>query len=183
MVSEERSHEASQHGRGMFLAVSSPTMAAPNTLTATELAQQIDAGAVTAEAIVPRPSRAHRPARRPGARLVASRARGCTGTRQGARSRTTPGPAARRPDGREGHHRFLRPADDLRLADLQDASAAGRCRDHGAGARRGRDPARQDGDDGVRQPPSRVRPAIRTIPRTRRAARRPARPPPSPTAR
>ena len=30
----------------MFLAVPSPTMAAPNTLTATELAHRIDAGAV-----------------------------------------------------------------------------------------------------------------------------------------
>ena len=38
--------------RGMFLAVPSPTMAAPNTLTATELAHKIDAGTVTAEAIV-----------------------------------------------------------------------------------------------------------------------------------
>jgi Asp-tRNA(Asn)/Glu-tRNA(Gln) amidotransferase A subunit family amidase len=36
----------------MFLAVPSPTMAAPNTLTATELAQRLDAGTVTAEAIV-----------------------------------------------------------------------------------------------------------------------------------
>ena len=105
-----------------------------------------------------RPSRSHRPARRRRARLVASGPRRCPGTRQGARSRTTPGPAARHPDGREGHHRFARPADDLRLADLQDAPAAGRCRDRGAGARRRRDPARQDGDDRVRQPPSRPDP-------------------------
>ena len=36
----------------MFLAVPSPTMAALNTLTATELAQKIDSGAATSEAIV-----------------------------------------------------------------------------------------------------------------------------------
>src|ERR1700730_7576490 len=39
-------------GRGMFLAVPSPTMAALNTLSATELGQKIDSGAATAEAIV-----------------------------------------------------------------------------------------------------------------------------------
>ena len=33
-------HEASQRGRGMFLAVYPPTMAAPNTLTATQLAHK-----------------------------------------------------------------------------------------------------------------------------------------------
>src|SRR5258708_21656812 len=42
----------SKTGRGMFLAVPSPTMAALNTLTATELAQKIDLGAATSEAIV-----------------------------------------------------------------------------------------------------------------------------------
>src|ERR1044072_2224058 len=36
----------------MYLAVPSSTMTAPNTLSATELAQRLDAGAVTAEAIV-----------------------------------------------------------------------------------------------------------------------------------
>src|SRR5258707_445817 len=38
--------------RGMLLAVPSQTMTAPNTLTATELAQKIDGGTVTAEAIL-----------------------------------------------------------------------------------------------------------------------------------
>ena len=49
--------------------------------------------------------------------------------------------------------------------------------------RRRRDPAGQDGDDGIRQPLSRARPRIRTIPRTRRAVPRPARPRRSPTSR
>jgi hypothetical protein len=103
-----------------------------------------------------RPSRAHRPARCPGARLVASGARCCTGTRQTARSWTTPGPAARHPDGREGHHRFGGPADDLRLADLRDAPATRRRRHDRHGQGRGRDPARQDRHHGIRQPSSRA---------------------------
>ena len=147
-------------------------MSAPNTLTATELAQKIDAGAVTAEAIV----RAHleRIDQRDAEVLAWShlareaaleRARVLDrGPRQGLLHGI--------PMGVKDIIDSLRPADDLRLADLQDPPAAGRCRDRGAGARRGRDPARQDGDDRIRQPPSRARPGTRTIPRTRRAARR-----------
>ena len=44
--------EARQHLGGMLLAAMMASMPTPNTLTATELAQQIDSGAVTAEAIV-----------------------------------------------------------------------------------------------------------------------------------
>ena len=81
-------------------------MAAPNTLTATELAQQIDAGTVTAEAIV----RAHleRIDKRDADVLAWSHlARDAALERARLLDRgPRTGPAARHPDGREGHHRF-----------------------------------------------------------------------------
>ena len=110
-------------------------MAAPNTLTATELAQKIDAGTVTAEAIV----RAHleRIDQRDAQVLAWShlareaaleRARVLDrGPRQGLLHGI--------PMGVKDIIDSCGPADDLRLADLQDAPAAGRCRDRGAGAR------------------------------------------------
>src|SRR5580765_6329261 len=38
--------------RGTFIAVPMPIMSGPNTLTATEIAQQIDAGTLTAESVI-----------------------------------------------------------------------------------------------------------------------------------
>src|SRR5580698_2369865 len=46
MMTEEK------YGRGILLAVPMPHMSTPNTLTATQIAQQIDAGRLTAEAVI-----------------------------------------------------------------------------------------------------------------------------------
>ena len=70
----------------------------------------------------------------------------------------------------------------LRLADLRRPPAGAGRGLRGAGARSRRRDARQDGHHGVRAARIRADHATRTIPRTRRAARRAARPPRSPTA-
>ncbi len=63
--------------------------------------------------------------------------------------------AARRADRREGHHRHPRHADRPQLADLQGQGAVRRCRLRGALPDRQRGDPGQDGDHGIRQPPSR----------------------------
>ena len=108
-------------------------MTAPNTLTATEIAQQIDSGTLTAEAIV----RAHleRIDKRDADVLAWSHlARDAALERarvldRGPRQGLLHGVPMGVKDIIDSHDQPT----DLRLADLQDAPAAGRRRDHRAG--------------------------------------------------
>ena len=158
-------------------------MSAPNTLTATEIAQQIDAGALTAEAIV----RAHleRIDKRDADVLAWSHL-----AREAALER------ARVLD--RGPRQGLLHGVPMGVKDIIDcydqpttygspiykthqplADAATMALARGAGAiLLGKTVTTEFAN---RHPGS--RPGIRTIPRTRRAARRPARPPRSPTCR
>ncbi len=110
----------------------------------------------------------------------------CARSRRGAPRRRRSAPrvdAAARPAGRvQGHFRHRRFADAIRLADLCRLSAARRRHRGGADAARRRHRHRQDGDHRIGLAGAVARRAIRTIARIRRAARRRARPPPSPPA-
>ena len=76
---------------------------------------------------------------------------------------------------RQGHLRHGADAERLRLADLYRLPSELRRQRGGAAARRRRDPARQDGDDRIRQPASRPDLAPAKPRCIRRAARRAAR--------
>ena len=153
-----------------------------NELTATEIVRGIAAGEITCEAVTR--DCLDRIAAREGdvhawatidPELALAQARALD---RAPRARA----AAWRADRRQGHHRHLRPADRDGLADLQGPPAGRRRRLRRARARgRRRDP-RQDRHLRIRRHDAGRRPPTRTIPRTRRAARRAARPPRSPTA-
>ena len=78
-----------------------------------------------------------------------------------ARPRSAALAAARHSRRREGRDRHRRPADRVRLADLQGQPPGVRRRVRRAGARARRRHPRQDGDHRVRDAPSRARRAIR----------------------
>ena len=94
---------------------------------------------------------AHRCARR--RRQSVGEFRSGIGARAGARarSRAEPRPAAWRADRRQGHHRYVRHADRVGLADLSRPSAAGGRGLRGAAAPRRRGDARQDRDLRIRR--------------------------------
>ena len=139
----------------------------PHRLSATTLARRIEGGALTAEAVVAScldRIREREPVVRAWAHLdrEAGAGRGAR-QRQGGKARAAPGRAVRH----QGHLRHRRHADRLRLADLYRLPAELRRQRRGVAARGGRDPAGQDGDDRVRQPPSRPDLATRTTRLTR----------------
>ena len=110
------------------------------------------------------PARPHCRARSAAQRLHPSRRRGRHAGRQGRRSRSDRGPAARaaaRRAGRhQGHHRCRRPADDRPFQDPAGQPRDRRCRLRRKAARRRRHRGRQALDPRVRHRRAELRPAV-----------------------